>query len=725
MVLKQSLAVVALFFHLGVGAYASVPFQLGTDGGVNQIVPAGDKYIVYGQFSNVGKFGGSGLIVDAATGQKPIGGQWPTVDGSVTSVIADPSNPGGFFIAGNFNNIGEVKRTGVARILPDGSVDLNWSVPLNSGGFVSSLSSNGKALFMSGYFSVVNTQRQNLISVDLVTGVLLPWNPLTDGSLTNGLAVSGDTVYLFGEFGMIDGERRAGLAAVDATKGELMPWNPLTEPGSIDGAITCFAVSGNTVFMGGNFTTVSGLHRPLLAAIDATSGAVTPWQASLVAPPMVGQIMSLSISNGILYVGGSFTMVGALPRNNVAAFDVVTGEVAPWDIRIDDNSYGVTSVVATGDTVYVAGAFHSLQGQTNDGLVAVDAATGRLKDLQPDIGNGVSTMAASGKSIYIAGSGLLINPVHRNLLAQVDANGAVTDWDPEPDNQVGSMVVVGDTVYMAGYFSTLSGVSRVGLGAVDRLTGKATAWNPNPQIESNSIFGTNIVIQTRGNTAYLAGNFTSIAGVPRAGIAAIDLTTGGVTTWNPNAGNKPADYCSSILLSGDTLYVIGSANNLGFGSAYSVSSGAQLPWQVSMDVAASTLAISGGTIFLGGSFTVVNTVACAGLAAVDAETGELSTTWNPNLSGGFGPTMASALFVDGQNLYVGGNFSQISGQNLTSLAAVDTISGAALPGIPGTELGGSVQGLLLNKGSLFISGSFNEVGNKACMNVAALPTPTP
>ena len=62
-------------------------------------------------------------------------------------------------------------------------------------------------------------------------------------------------------------------AAIDGSTGNVTGWNPNAGPG-----VRALAVSGSTVYVGGEFTQVGGVSRSHLAAIDATTGT-TVWKA--------------------------------------------------------------------------------------------------------------------------------------------------------------------------------------------------------------------------------------------------------------------------------------------------------------------------------------------------------------------------------------------------------------------------------------------------------------
>ena len=86
----------------------------------------------------------------------------------------------------------------------------------------------------------------------------------------SSLAVSGSTVYVGGEFSQIGGAARENLAALNPDSGAAKAWNP-----GADGSVYALAARGKTVYIGGYFSKVGGKPRNDLASVDAQSGAVS------------------------------------------------------------------------------------------------------------------------------------------------------------------------------------------------------------------------------------------------------------------------------------------------------------------------------------------------------------------------------------------------------------------------------------------------------------------
>lgn len=129
-------------------------------------------------------------------------------------------------------------------------------------------------------------------------------------------------------------------------------------------------------------------------------------------------------------------------------------------------------------------------------------------------------------------------------------------------------------------------------------------------------------------------------------------------------------------------------------------------------------------VYIGGGFTKVKnpatgkSVARNRLAAFDAETGELDTSWNP---GADGTVRALTLAPDG-TLYAGGAFLNAGGVAATRVVALDP-AGAALPTFSAAP-SGDVRDFALVGDSLFIAGNFGSVGSVGRVGLAKVDAAT-
>jgi len=231
-----------------------------TNGPVRAIVRTADTIYIGGEFNYVARYTGSGVPINAATGQ-PVAA-FPKVKGTILACVPDGAD--GWYIGGAFSRVGGVTRNYIAHILSNASVDNAW-------------------------------------------------NPNANGRVCS-LAVSGSTVYAGGDFTSIGGQSRNCIAALNAATGNATAWNP--NAGEYDPYVYALAVSGSTVYVGGRFTTIGGQTRNGMAGLDAATGQVTAWN-----PNANSSVFALAVSSSTVYVGGAFTRIGGQMRRYFAEFD--------------------------------------------------------------------------------------------------------------------------------------------------------------------------------------------------------------------------------------------------------------------------------------------------------------------------------------------------------------------------------------------------------------------
>jgi urease beta subunit len=676
--------------------------------------------IIGGSFTALGTVPGNVAAVSASDDQSV--SQRAIASGTVNAMVPDGS--GGWYLGGNFTSIGGASRRGLAQIDAAGAVT-SWNPGVSN--TVSALAVSGSTVYVGGTFSTLGgggagtASRFQIGAVDAATGAATGWNPGANNTV-NTLAVSGSTVYAGGTFTTLGGggsgtANRARIGALDASTGAATAW----DPGS-NSTVNTLAVSGSTVYAGGSFTTLGGggiTSRLRIGALDAATGAATGWN-----PGANNTVSVLTVSGSTVYVGGSFTTLGGVAttsRSQIGALDAGTGAATGWNPGANGT---VNALVVSGSTVYVGGSFSTLggggSGTSSRSLIgAVDAATGSATSWIPGATGLVTALGVSGSSVFVgATAGSSIGATVRDRLAQVDAAGNLTSWNPGANGIVNALVVSGSTVYVGGAFTALGGggsgtTSRSRLGALDTATGVATGWNPGANNTVN-------VFAMSGSTLYAGGSFTALGGggsgtTSRSRLGALDTATGVATGWNPGANNT----VSALAVSGSTVYAGGSFTTLGGGGAGTASrsligsldagTGAATSWNPGANNGVSALAVSGSTVYVGGAFTTLGgggtgTTSRSKIGAVDG-TGA-ATSWNPGANG-----TENALAVLGSTVYVGGSSGTLGGGGAGTvtrigIGAVDAATGVPTNWNPGTG-GNAINALAVSPGAPIAFGGQN------------------
>jgi hypothetical protein len=506
----------------------------------------GDTLFVGGYFSEIGGQARNNIAaLDSRSGDAL---PWnPSADGGVVSLFLRDSLA---YVGGEFAHVGGQARAGFAELSLSTGLARDWNPsPGPSQAAVVTMSALGNRLYVGGAFDSLSGQpRRCLAAFDLSTGELTSWNP-------NPSSASGVTridcvhavdrsVYVAGLFSSVGGLPRRFVAELSAETGLATGWNP-------DPLNNVFSIvtDDSSVYLGGWFQSLGMVRRHNLAAFNLESGRVTDWDPS----PDGLIVYTLAASNGMLYVGGDFTQIGGQARSDLAALDPRSGLATDWN---PDADQVVATLVVRESTVFVGGAFRQIGGQPRRYLAALDAATGAARDWNPDPNDWVSALALGGDILYVGGYFESIGEQpHYSLAAVATSSGTVLPWQLGTDGVVAALAVGGSTVYAGGVFNrVLGGPARVNLLAFDATNGTLRDWTPSPSGPREDAYHASIdALAARGDTVYVGGDFTTIAGEHRASLAALDGVSGALLDWGPN----PDQSVHALEVSGEQLYAGG------------------------------------------------------------------------------------------------------------------------------------------------------------------------
>ncbi len=574
------------------------------------------------------------------------------------------------YVGGDITTIGGQTRNRLAAL--DTATGLATSFSSDKSATVRALvvSSDGSKLYVGGDFS---NGSGRLAQLDTATGADINFIGADASVRTLALSPNGLTLYAGGDFTSLGAsfDSRARIGAIDTTTGAATSFNPI-----VDAPVSSLLLSGSTLYVGGTFTFIGGQTRNSIAAVNATTGFATSFNpdisASLITIP---NVKTLALSGTTLYVGGDFTIIGGLTKWALAAVDTTTGTVSSFASHAN-NIVNAVALSADAATLYAGGAFTAIGGAPRNRLAAINTTTGAATSFDPNVGGTVSglTISPDGATLYVGGSFTSMGVDTRNNLAAVDTTTALaTSFDPATNGTVNALLLSGtSTLYAGGSFTTISGQTRNRIAALNTTTGVATSFDPNANTGT-----VNALALSGTSTLYAGGSFTSIGGQTRNRIAALDTGTGLATSFNPNAGN----IISALVLSPDnsTLYAGGAFTTIGGGvrnrlAALNTTTGLVTSFASNAGSTVNALALSsnGLTLYVGGAFTTIPSITTRNrLAAVNTTT-YVVTPFDPNMGN---TVFALALSSNGSKLYSGGSFSTVGGVARQSLASFSPVPG--------------------------------------------------
>ncbi|RME89794.1 MAG: hypothetical protein D6767_07870 [Candidatus Hydrogenedentota bacterium] len=682
---------------------------------ITSLAKIGCTLFVGGAFTSVSQGYSYGVALDPNSGEKMPSFTYEDINGPVNTVA--PDGNGGWYIGGSFTKIGRYSRNRLAHLAANGEV-LPWNPSAN--GDVYKIIVSGSTVYIGGAFTEISgVSRSALAAVD-TSGNVLSWNPqvgITSGSpIVFVLLASGNTIYVGGIFSTINGQSRNNLAAVD-TSGNLLSFNP-----NLDNAVYALAISGTTLYVGGDFTTVGGgsTTRNKLAAFDTSTGNITGWN-----PNANARVSALAVVGSNIYVGGQFTSIGVQTRKRLAAVDA-SGAVKAWNPEMDNNVYTLTAI---GNTLYVGGKFQNVGCASGCDIIpqisrnyvaAFDTSTNTLLSWNPNTNNQVNVLASSSTAVYAGGFFTGVASQTRNYLAAVSTDGTILSWNPDvTGSEIKALLASNSTIYVGGTFSQVGGTTRNNLAAVD-FNGNVTSFNPNVSGGVNALALIN-------STLYIGGGFTTVSTTTRNYLAAWDLSTNSLATFNPNLDSA----VFSLATSGTTLFVGGDFTMVGGSTsrnrlaAFDTSTGTLLSWNPNVNNRVSSFLVSGNRIYMGGLFTLVGTTAQNYAASVQIDSTCLTSysstcllPWDPGITGTGAPEV-SALVMYNSIIYAGGSFTGVAGSSQKYIAAFDE-NGTLQSWNPGPD--NFIFALLASGSTIYMAGRFTTLASSPHFYLASVNT---
>ncbi|MEW2329945.1 hypothetical protein AB0880_19275 [Micromonospora chersina] len=401
---------------------------------------------------------------------------------------------------------------------------------------------------------------------------------------------------------------------------------------------------------------------------------------------------------------------GALPPSPALAVNathttVVGTNPVDWTPHALDGT--VYRILQIGNRVYLAGSFTTVRnaGQTAQlampRLVALDATTGRIDTtFRPVVNGTVKALAASpdGRSLYIGGAFTTVNGVAAPRVARVDAaTGArVAGFTPAAlNNQVNDMRLVGNRLILGGAFQTVGGVTRRALAALNATTGAADA-SVNLRVEgarkttsgaTSPVKIEALDVSADGRRLVFVGNFSSVAGVARHQLAVANLSDTGATLsgwstlrYQPQCAASMPTYLRGVDISPDGTWFVAVTTGAAFPGTlcdaasrfeFGAEAGGKQPTWVNYTGGDTLLsvAITGAAVYVGGhqrwldnpygrDSAGAGAVSRPGIGAIHPTTGK-ALAWNPTKDRGVG---TAELYATDRGLWVGSDTVTVAGE---------------------------------------------------------------
>jgi hypothetical protein len=437
-------------------------------------------------------------------------------------------------------------------------------------GRVNTIMQIGGITYVGGKFTQVSDHAghtdavSNLAAFNANGNFVTAWQPSANGTVKTIATDGSGGVIVGGSFTQINGSGRPHIAKILAN-GTLVA--KTTFAAEADGDVQALAVSGGTLYMGGQFANIDGHARAFLGAVSVTDGSIdNSWT-----PFVDGRVDGLEPVGGNIVAGGFFLNAGSATGGHpsIAAFDDGSGALQSGYTGHSPTS-AVVSMDAGPDGSVYAGHFNNrMERFTPTGGTSWDV---RFDGNVQAIGFSDGEVIAGGHFQNFCDSGNCATPIVRNHIAGFDpSNGDLdTTWAPSVNSDLGVFALADTSTGLAvgGDFTRIGGSDQAHLaflqtGSSVPIDSTAPAISPLP----NAILRKATTIASGKVPLLVRWNATDPSGV--CSFALQGNVNGGSFTGIPLANNMATSRAVSLAPSANThVYQVRATDCVGNASTF-------------------------------------------------------------------------------------------------------------------------------------------------------------
>ena len=578
---------------------------------------------------------------------------------------------------------------------------------------VHAIAYDGSNYYIAGDFNYIGPNAANIAKITTTSTDPNLSYPNIKGDVYCMIPDGSGGIYIGGAFTKVGDSTRSYLAHITST-GSVDNWNP-----NPNGYVNALNISNGKLYVGGSFTRIEGIFTKYqyIARFDVSDGSLdTAWH-----PKPNSQVLAVVVNNSNIYLGGYFTELDTLTVPYLAKVNNTDGGVdTTWKPKPNTAVY---SLVTDGAYLYCGGGFTTMQDTLSiSKLARVKLSDGTTdEDWHPNPNGAVNSIIYNDPYLYLGGEFTSIGGELRKYAAKIDTSGSVSaSWAPNINNSVKMVYLGGSYVYIGGQFTSVNAVTRYGLARLSDADATLDAtWDPDvhdnnsSQTNYDGAVGTIYCMVKNSDDIIIGGRFITLNGLKRSKIAKISSNGEVDASWSSDNINGSI---RAIAIDGNDIYIGGYFTEIGTTgrnrlAKLSASDGSlDANWNPSANYYVDAIVVTSDNVFCGGQFWEVNSKTRRGVVKIDKTYGTVDNDWKADVGNS---ETVFALAVDGSDIYVGGNFTSIDGESIEKLAKVGISSTGVVNTGWNPAPNSTVYSLAMINSNLYVGGSFTQIDNES------------
>ncbi len=519
-------------------------------------------------------------------------------------------------------------------------------------------------------FALTCALAEPLFSQELLPGMWVP-----NGRVAT-VSAYGDMVYVGGSFTAVTRSIRNG-AIIDLASGEYR-LSPFPHQ-QVDRVLPDY--EGGFFINGFQLTHVNGVPRRKIAHIR-NDGTLSDFNPPLPKDKLIVHLVATTPDRVFILTRGG------MPQENALHCVDYAGKIL-WSRKANHRIY---NAVAQNSILYIAGEFTSVEGQPRQRIAALDIHTGgilpfntgntipslRVASIETEVASNLISLGIANNELFIRYSAT--NTTLSRLISVNASTGESTGWSVASPTTSGdlAMMVYDNKIY-------LGSTTGNGLLIYDCVTKNALPLPalqlPTPstnRIENFSADDTRITFTAttiRDNANTNLGKVVSFDSQTNQ-VTSHNLTTMGFVSQQLNQKIKSVAVSDGNLYCGGSFAGVQSINRMNFYAFNKVTNElSPLSFDlVSHDHEILKIIATEEKLFFTGYFSTVNgQPVTSDVVSADRLTGVLDN-WSPEIEGSF-----HSLYLQGDgDLYIYGDFSSVNGEQRNNIARLDRLTGSLL-----------------------------------------------